>query len=136
MLINTVEDSPSGFPIVASYLDSDDCFMIYRRFGFLHARLLLNKQDELREFEEELRDMDQRDKNGGEKAEKCLMSRSKDNNRELPEGWERSRKDLLEIIEKKVIEYGMPSALAKRQLCYLPRLSKMFCYCRHSNSCR
>lgn len=101
-----MEDSPKGFPIVASYLDSDDCFMIYRRFGFLHARLLLNKQDELRELEEELRDADERDKKGDARAQKCLQSRSKDNSRGLPEGWERSRQELLVIIEKKVMEYG------------------------------
>lgn len=32
--------------------------MGYRRFGFLQSRLLLGKQDELRELETELEDLD------------------------------------------------------------------------------
>lgn len=126
-----MEDSPKGFPIVASYLDSDDCFMIYRRFGYLHARLLLNKQDELHELEEELRDMDERDKNGDARANKCLMSRTKDRNRDLPEGWERTRPALLEEIEKKIMEYGMGEH-SRQRLRNKLTLSKMRCCCKHS----
>ena len=35
--------------MLATFLDSDDCFMVYRRFGFLQSRRLLEKQEELRE---------------------------------------------------------------------------------------
>jgi hypothetical protein len=107
-----VEDSPAGFPLVATYLDSDDSFMIYRRFGVLHARLLLNKQDELRELEGDLQDLDEQD-GKDEDTDIYLMSRTKDNKRSLVEG-RQSRKQLLEIIEKKTLEYGMlncPQAL-------------------------
>lgn len=48
--------------------------MIYRRFGFLHARLLLQKQDELRIMEYELNKMDARDENINVKALQCRMS--------------------------------------------------------------
>ena len=100
-----VEDSPQGYPRMAAFLDSDDCFSVYRRFGFLHARLLLHKQDELRVLEEDLRDMDDRD--AGKKATKAfLMSRAKDDlRRDLPENLK--RKTLLAEIEKKTLEYGM-----------------------------
>lgn len=134
LLCLAVEDSPKGFPIVARYLDSDDCFMIYRRFGFLHARLLLNKQDELRELDEELRGMDQRDRIGDAKARKCLMSRTKDDNRPLPEGWERSRKELLQEIEKKVMEYGRGEH-SGRMLGLILTLSKMPCSFKRSRWC-
>ena len=43
---------------MAAFLASDDNFRIYRRFGYLQARLLLEKQDELRQLEEELAEMD------------------------------------------------------------------------------
>ena len=105
ILTRLVEDSPEGFPLVATYLDSDDSFMIYRRFGTLHARLLLNKQDELRELEDDLRDMDEQDLKG-EDTDIYLMSRTKDNKREPIEG-RQTRKQLLETIEKKTLEYGM-----------------------------
>ena len=105
ILTQPVEDSPQGFPLVATYLDSDDSFMIYRRFGALHARLLLNKQDELRELEDDLRDMDEQDAKD-EDTDIYLMSRTKDNKREPIEGRE-TRKQLLETIEKKTLEYGM-----------------------------
>jgi hypothetical protein len=52
-------------------MDSDDNFMIYRRFGFLHARLLLQKQDELRLMEDELNRMDRRDKIDNLNALRC-----------------------------------------------------------------
>ena len=99
-----MEDSPKGFPYVASYLDSDDSFMIYRRFGFLHARLLLNKQDELRALESDLRAVDRQDWNDASRR-KYLKSRTKDNARELAAN-ATSRKQLLETIEKKTLEYG------------------------------
>ena len=79
--------------------------MIYRRFGFLHARLLLYKQDELKELENELREMDKRDERD-EKGSKCLQSRRKDDLRKDRASCE-SRKDLLQRIEKKAYEYGM-----------------------------
>ncbi|KAK4540333.1 hypothetical protein LTR36_009290, partial [Oleoguttula mirabilis] len=50
-LVNLFEE---GYPNLAAFQDSSECFMIYRRFGYLQARLLLNRQDELRLLEEEL----------------------------------------------------------------------------------
>ena len=99
-----MEDSPRGFPYVASYLDSDDTFAIFRRFGWVHARLLLNKQDELRALESELRAMDKLDGDNAS-SKKYLQSRTKDNARQLPPG-RMSRQQLLETLEKKTMEYG------------------------------
>ena len=80
---------------------------MYRRFGYLQSRLLLHKQDELRELEDDLRDMDDRDKETEEGIE-CLQSRDLDDTRTLPEGRE-TRKALLQRIEKKMLEYGKTS---------------------------
>ena len=77
--------------------------MIYRRFGCIYSRLLLHLQDELRELESQLYDMDLRDENGGEKSRRCLQSREKDEERDLDE----SRGALLQKIERKALQYGM-----------------------------
>jgi hypothetical protein len=77
-------------------LDSDENFMLYRRFGFLQARLLLNKQDQLRALEEQLDEIDRGD------DEEYLTSRDMDDADERP------RSKLLKKIETKFKEYGMP----------------------------
>ena len=109
-----VEDHPLGYPKVAAFLDSDDSFMIYQRFGFLHSRLLLYKQDELRELEDELHEMDKRDWQDGGKAKKSLKCRDIDDARTLEDG-RQSRKELLGRIEKKICEYGMLYARSRSQ---------------------
>jgi len=43
-----------GYPNLAAFTNSDEDFAIYRRFGYLQARLLLDKQDHLRLLEERL----------------------------------------------------------------------------------
>ncbi|KAE8443151.1 hypothetical protein EG329_002320 [Mollisiaceae sp. DMI_Dod_QoI] len=60
-IVRNLEECAEGYPRLAAFLDSDENFMLYRRFGFLQARILLYKQDELRELEEELDGMDNRD---------------------------------------------------------------------------
>jgi hypothetical protein len=69
--------------------------MLYRRFGFLQARLLLNKQDQLRALEEELDDIDKDDN------VRYLKSRDMDDADERP------RTRLLQEIETKFKEYGI-----------------------------
>lgn len=97
-----------GYPRVAAFMDSDDNFMVYRRFGFLYSRLLLDKQDELREIEENLDNIDTRDANvsgDGGKARKCLQSRLKDdscNDVTDPS----TRRALLHQAEGKLYTYG------------------------------
>jgi hypothetical protein len=49
-----VNDYPNGYPNLATFLDSDENFMMCRRFGHIQALLLLDKQDELRVLEEKL----------------------------------------------------------------------------------
>jgi hypothetical protein len=95
-----VDACPEGYPRLAALLDSDENFMLYRRFGFLQARLLLNKQDELRELE---KDLDRMDKVDLKKDARLLKSREKD---DAENG---RRKKLLQEIEGKYIEYGFIS---------------------------
>jgi hypothetical protein len=50
----TVQLRPEGYPRLATLIGSDEKFMLYRRFGYLQSRILLRRQDELRELETEL----------------------------------------------------------------------------------
>ena len=101
-----VEEYPHGYPRQAAFADSDESFMLYRRFGYVHARLLLHRQDELRELEDELENMDKMDARN-EKRKNCLHSRDIDNEQGgegTPDG--KSRGVLLDQIEEKTLKYG------------------------------
>jgi hypothetical protein len=88
---------PKGYPRLAAVLDSDENFMLYRRFGFLQARLLLHKQDELAELEDELDELDQADA-----LERPLLLQCRRNDDEKVG----ERKKLLQKIDLKFKEYG------------------------------
>jgi len=98
LTLHTVEGCPEGYPRLAAFLDSDENFMLYRRFGFLQARILLYKQDELRELEEELGDMDDRD---AQTRARKLKSRERD------DADSEDRKILIGKITTAFNEYGM-----------------------------
>ena len=104
-LILPVEDYPLGYPRVAALLGSAEQLSIYRRYGYLHARLLLYKQDQLRVLETELDQLDKIDSCGNERAQICLMSREKDRNRKDDAKGEREA--LLAKIETMLLEYGI-----------------------------
>lgn len=57
-----VHKCPKGYPRLAALLSSEENFMIYRKFSYLQARLLLHRQDELRELERDLDDLDENHK--------------------------------------------------------------------------
>lgn len=94
-----MEECPKGYPSLAAFLDSDENFMLYRRFGYLQSHIILHKQDELRALEEKLDILDQQDDADSE-TQKYLQSRDLDDKSQRP------RKALLETIETKFKEYG------------------------------
>lgn len=100
---------------MSTFLDSDENFMLYRRFGYLHSRLLLRKQDQLRKLEMELDDYDDYDADGPEERRRTLLSRDSDEaaDRKLPPGT-RTRTQILEEIEKKLATYGENKVLNGR----------------------
>ncbi|KAL9589838.1 MAG: hypothetical protein Q9203_001360 [Teloschistes exilis] len=59
-LINSLDQYVAGYPKVAAYENSDPDFLIYRKFGWLHNRVLLYLQDELAEFEYRLEKLEKR----------------------------------------------------------------------------
>lgn len=104
-----MQECKLGYPRLAAFLDSDENFMVFRRFGYLQARLLLEKQDELRLLEEELDGLDAR---MHAKRPADLITR------DLRAATRAPRKDLIEKIENTFCEYGKePSYLLLQILC-------------------
>lgn len=54
-----MDDLKLGYPNLATFNNSSECFTVYRRFGYLQSRLLLEKQDVLRVLEHRLDKYDQ-----------------------------------------------------------------------------
>jgi hypothetical protein len=79
-------------------MNSDENFSICRRFGFLHQRVLLYRQDELRALEDRLIRLDDED---AEDDPKLLKSRKLD---DVKEG--SLRRGLIQEIDEKLEEYG------------------------------
>lgn len=93
--------------MLATFLDSDDCFMVYRRFGFLQSRLLLEKQEELRELE---RKLDRLDKIEERKNIKHPMTS------DVPSEISKPRRQLLSSIEEKFCSYANLLDVAQRMI--------------------
>jgi hypothetical protein len=72
--------------------------MVYRRFGFLSTRLLLDQQDRLRLLEEELDEIDQDDDKN---------NHNRNTTRDLSEEDSQERGNLLLRIKKEYSEYGI-----------------------------
>ncbi|KAM0804429.1 hypothetical protein BDR22DRAFT_885685 [Usnea florida] len=120
--IRKLQDYPDGFPRLSCFLDSDDAFMVYRRFGAVYARLLLAKQDEMSRMEDLLQGMDKTDEAEGNT--KYLMSHTRDAGRpHIPSLWTESRTQLMERMEKKALEYA-ELLLKARQLKALDKPSR------------
>jgi hypothetical protein len=93
-----VETCPPGYPNVAMFLDSDESFMMYRRFGCLQSRLLLSKQAELRLLEKKLEKMDKFDELNHPTRLQTVDLKVED---------AAPRKALLKQIEEHYRDYGM-----------------------------
>ncbi|KAK0621796.1 hypothetical protein B0T17DRAFT_618198 [Bombardia bombarda] len=57
-----VEDYPAGYPRYAALISSHPDFHVFRRFSAVRARLLLYKQDRLTVLEQQLADLDKKEK--------------------------------------------------------------------------
>lgn len=86
--------------MLAAFLDSDENFMIYRRFGYAQSRLLLQKQAELQQIEKAVEELDLEDK---QRQPKKLM-RAYDPEAPGP------RSDLMKALERKFLEYSKLSS--------------------------
>lgn len=97
-----MDSCPRGYPNLAAFLDSDECFSVYRRFGFLQSRLLLEKQSKLRELEGALDKLDRREAKADFKRPMTT---------DLPQTEVEPRRKLLAAIEAEFRSYGMSTTL-------------------------
>ncbi|KAI8938543.1 hypothetical protein NX059_004429 [Plenodomus lindquistii] len=139
-----LQDYPRGYPQVAAFQSSEPSFSIYRGFDYLHSRVLLDMQDELRCFEDELQKIDKRDDNPGN--QRCLGSRAFDANRAKADGKDYSeRSTLLSKIRDKLVSYDevlvksreikafqRPSGRDYRSLRHWFHNKKPICYARET----
>ena len=88
-----MDDFVRGYPNLATYKSSSDNYALYRRFGYLQSRLLLEKQDILRVLEQRLEEYD------GDHITSSV-TRNLNDEQLLP------RQALLEEIEKAFYSYG------------------------------
>ena len=91
-----MDEFPQGYGKVAAFQECDPNFLVYRKFSWLHGRVLLHHQDELAELEDKLEHMDKH-----ENDSKKLVSRRRDDAVS-----DSRRKALLMDIEKKLAVYG------------------------------
>ena len=91
-----MDEYPEGYGKLAAFVDCDPNFLIYRKFGWLHNRVLLQLQDELQLLEQKLENIDKWEAESGEKVR--LISQRSD---KTP-----TRKNLFTDIKAKLEEYG------------------------------
>ncbi|KAL8664456.1 MAG: hypothetical protein Q9202_003006 [Teloschistes flavicans] len=101
--LRAVESRRPGYPRLSAFIASDKNFALFRRFGELHARILLYKQDELIELEHKLNDLD-----AAEQTAFHLNSRRDDQNL--------ARKALITEIEARLHVYDEAVQVYYRQL--------------------
>jgi hypothetical protein len=99
-----VEDYQNGYPRQAAFQSSEPSFSIYRAFNYLHSRVLLELQDELRCLEDNLSDLDKIDFDNGDK--KRLKSRTYDLRQAKREKTDSKRAQLISAIRDKLVSYG------------------------------
>lgn len=113
-----MEASPPGYNHLAAFLSSEKSFSVYRGFDYLHARVVLNLQDQIASLERELDGKDQIDQQNN--MIKQLKSRARDIR--SSQGEERSREHILDEIRQRLIHYGI-----KHPTIQVISISDIFC---------
>lgn len=96
-----LEDYPEGYPRLAAFQSSESSFSIYRSFDYLHSRVILNMQDELRVLEENLHNLDLEDSRVEDANQKLRVSSRTADIRQK----ESARMSLLSRIHDKIVHY-------------------------------
>jgi hypothetical protein len=93
-----VEDYQEGIPRLAAFLDSNESFCMFRRFGTTTARVLLHRQIELDILVDQLHKLDQEDAAAGDKLYRLSSVEHK-------EGWDTAQRKLMETFDTKIRDY-------------------------------
>jgi hypothetical protein len=114
----SVENYPEGWPQLAAFQHSNDNFAIFRRFGLVHCRLLVQLEAEIALLEHELSKLDQDDAiDGSQHAWRLRTAEYKDD-------WDPSQRDIRKQLQDKVLAYGEGSSTHRtpmRQLTLVKR---------------
>lgn len=96
----SLEDYPKGFPRFAAWMNCDENFLMTRRYGWLHNRVMLYRQSELRQLEIKLQLCDEGD---DESKDPALVDHRMFARGDAGE----YRKELIQQIDEKLEQYGM-----------------------------
>ena len=94
-----VDEYGRGYGRLAAFEDCDPSFLIYRKFGWLHNRLLLHLQDEVQVLENNLLSFDKFEAIRGDPRfqQSCRLDNGRQNSK---------RRVMLTDIKAKLDEYG------------------------------
>ncbi|KAF2824377.1 hypothetical protein CC86DRAFT_420901 [Ophiobolus disseminans] len=99
----SVQKYPHGIPLQAAFQSSESSWSIYRGFSYLHSRVILELQDELRSLEKELTEADEMDLENGDGER--LRSRQSDLLQARRENMDSKRANLIGTIRNKLVFY-------------------------------
>lgn len=102
--IHVVQKYPLGYPRQAAFQSSEPSWSIYRAFDYLHSRVILDLQDDLRCLEKKLVDLDEIDLENGNESR--VTSRKDDLEQAREKKEESKRANLLNTIRTKLVNYG------------------------------
>lgn len=94
-----IDDHPMGYPRLASLMSSDENFLVARRYGLLHVRVMLYRQAELAQLERDLFKLDREVAEVGDRALKGAKFLHQGVNGEY-------RAELIAKIEEKLKQHG------------------------------
>jgi hypothetical protein len=98
--IESVEKYPPGWPQLAAFLHSEDNFAIFRRFGMVHCRVLVQLQAEIQQLERKLSDLDRSDAAANSPNSWRLQMV------DFEDSSDSSQRDLLKQLQEKILVYG------------------------------
>jgi hypothetical protein len=94
-----VDKFPIGWPQLAAFMNSDDVFTNFRRFGRLSIRILLHCQNDLTALEEKIDALDVDDATNPTMKFRLW-------GREGYHGWDDTQRKLIDEARTKYLEYG------------------------------
>lgn len=103
----SLEDYPAGFPRFAAWMNCDENFLMTRRYGWLHNRVMLYRQSELRELETQLQMCDAGDHEDQDPALRDHRMFARGDAGEY-------RKKLMQQIDEKLEQYGKTFARSQQ----------------------
>lgn len=104
--VRTLEECPNGYPRLSAFNSSEQNFMLYRGFSYIHSRLLLTLQAKIQALESELDSMDRlHSRIEDEKIRLQSQYLDTDACKDEAEEGERTREDVMEELRVKVCQY-------------------------------